>query len=1065
MSAQVAAPIFIHQSLSPMGRKRNLCYQMSNRLAPSQPQPQRRDEWNSNMWDWDSRRFEAKPVDAEVRLRLGNDTQFDLTSRNKGGAKEGEEEKGLDLNLGSCLEDTAQAARPSKKVRSGSPGGGGNYPMCQVDNCTQDLSHAKDYHRRHKVCEVHSKATKALVGKQMQRFCQQCSRFHLLSEFDEGKRSCRRRLAGHNRRRRKTTQPEEIASGVVIPGNRDDTSNTNMDLIALLTALACAQGKNEVKPMGSPAAPDREQLLQILNKINALPLPMDLVSKLNNIGSLARKNMDHPMVNPQNDTNGASPSTMDLLAVLSATLGASSPDALAILSQGGFGNKDGDKAKLSSYDHVATTNLEKRAVGGERSSSSNQSPSQDSDSHAQDRSSLSLQLFTSSPEDESRPTVASSRKYYSSASSNPVEDRSPSSSPVMQELFPLQTSPETMRSKNHKNTSPSHRSGGCLPLELFGASNRGSANPNFKGFGQQSGYASSGSDYSPPSLNSDAQDRTGKIAFKLLDKDPSHLPGTLRTEIYNWLSSIPSEMESYIRPGCVVLSVYVAMSPATWEQLERNLLQRVGVLLQDSHSDFWRNARFLVNTGRQLASHKNGRIRCSKSWRTWNSPELISVSPVAVVAGEETRLVVRGRSLTDNGISFRCTHKGSYMSMEVAGAACRRAIFDELNVNSFKVPNAHPGFLGRCFIEVENGFKGDSFPLIIANASICKELNRLEDEFHPKSKDMTEEQSQTSESDSRPTSREEVLCFLNELGWLFQKNQTSEPREQSDFALSRFKFLLVCSVERDYCALIKTLLDMLAERIMGNDELKREALDMLAEIQLLNRAVKRKSSKMVELLIHYSVNLTTLGSSRQFFVFLPNITGPGGITPLHLAACTSGSDDMVDLLTNDPQEIGLSSWNTLCDATGQTPFSYAAMRSNHTYNSLVARKLADKRNKQVSVNIEDDEIVDQMGLSRRQSLEVKKSSCATCATVDLKYQRKASGSHRLFPTPIIHSMLAVATVCVCVCVFMHAFPIVRQGSHFSWGDKKRKRDFDTTDKGKAQRLDCDNTTKCAPSGN
>lgn len=127
-------------------------------------------------------------------------------------------------------------------------------------------------------------------------------------------------------------------------------------------------------------------------------------------------------------------------------------------------------------------------------------------------------------------------------------------------------------------------------------------------------------------------------------------------------------------------------------------------------------------------------------------------------------------------------------------------------------------------------------------------------------------------------------------------------------------------------------------------------------------------------------------------------------------------------------QIGLWSWNSLCDATGQTPYSYAAMRNNHNYNSLVARKLADRRNKQVSLNMENE-----MGLSKRRTLEVNKSSCDTCATVSLKYQRKVSGSRRLFPTPIIHSMLAVATVCVCVCVFMHAFPIVRQGSHFSWG--------------------------------
>lgn len=32
-------------------------------------------------------------------------------------------------------------------------------------------------------------------------------RFHLLAEFDNGKRSCRKRLAGHNERRRKP-QPE-----------------------------------------------------------------------------------------------------------------------------------------------------------------------------------------------------------------------------------------------------------------------------------------------------------------------------------------------------------------------------------------------------------------------------------------------------------------------------------------------------------------------------------------------------------------------------------------------------------------------------------------------------------------------------------------------------------------------------------------------------------------------------------------------------------------------------------------------------------------------------------------
>ncbi|XP_054809792.1 squamosa promoter-binding-like protein 6 [Prosopis cineraria] len=89
-------------------------------------------------------------------------------------------------------------------------------PVCQVYGCNKDLSSSKEYHKRHKVCDLHSKTAKVIVNGIEQRFCQQCSRFHLLAEFDDGKRSCRRRLAGHNERRRKpqfdyiSSKPQKI---------------------------------------------------------------------------------------------------------------------------------------------------------------------------------------------------------------------------------------------------------------------------------------------------------------------------------------------------------------------------------------------------------------------------------------------------------------------------------------------------------------------------------------------------------------------------------------------------------------------------------------------------------------------------------------------------------------------------------------------------------------------------------------------------------------------------------------------------------------------------------------
>uniref|UniRef100_A0A0E0CGF7 SBP-type domain-containing protein n=1 Tax=Oryza meridionalis TaxID=40149 RepID=A0A0E0CGF7_9ORYZ len=107
----------------------------------------------------------------------------------------------------------AAAAHPGRRRKEkrgraeegggGGGGGGGGEVRCQVEGCGVELVGVKDYHRKHRVCEAHSKFPHVVVAGQERRFCQQCSRFHALSEFDQKKRSCRRRLYDHNARRRK----------------------------------------------------------------------------------------------------------------------------------------------------------------------------------------------------------------------------------------------------------------------------------------------------------------------------------------------------------------------------------------------------------------------------------------------------------------------------------------------------------------------------------------------------------------------------------------------------------------------------------------------------------------------------------------------------------------------------------------------------------------------------------------------------------------------------------------------------------------------------------------------
>lgn len=68
--------------------------------------------------------------------------------------------------------------RKKKRGEEGKKGGAGiGMLCCQAEKCNADLHEAKQYHRRHKVCECHAKAQVVLVHGIKQRFCQQCSRF------------------------------------------------------------------------------------------------------------------------------------------------------------------------------------------------------------------------------------------------------------------------------------------------------------------------------------------------------------------------------------------------------------------------------------------------------------------------------------------------------------------------------------------------------------------------------------------------------------------------------------------------------------------------------------------------------------------------------------------------------------------------------------------------------------------------------------------------------------------------------------------------------------------------
>ncbi|GJN14225.1 hypothetical protein PR202_gb01020 [Eleusine coracana subsp. coracana] len=74
---------------------------------------------------------------------------------------------------------------------------------CQVPGCEADIRELKGYHRRHRVCLRCAHSASVMLDGVQKRYCQQCGKFHILLDFDEDKRSCRRKLERHNKRRRR----------------------------------------------------------------------------------------------------------------------------------------------------------------------------------------------------------------------------------------------------------------------------------------------------------------------------------------------------------------------------------------------------------------------------------------------------------------------------------------------------------------------------------------------------------------------------------------------------------------------------------------------------------------------------------------------------------------------------------------------------------------------------------------------------------------------------------------------------------------------------------------------
>ncbi|XP_010469241.1 PREDICTED: squamosa promoter-binding-like protein 12 [Camelina sativa] len=861
-------------------------------------------EWDLNDWKWDGHLFVARQLNhgsSNTSSACSDEaTVVDIMDNmNKRRAvtvipMDDDDAPKLTLNLGGC--GSGNFAKKTKlggalQTRAIS---------CQVENCGADLTKAKDYHRRHKVCEMHSKATSALVGSIMQRFCQQCSRFHVLEEFDEGKRSCRRRLAGHNKRRRKAN-PDTLGDGTPT----SDGQTSNYLLITLLKILSNIH-LNQSDQTG-------DQLLSHLLK-SLVSQPGEHVGK-------------------------------DLVGLMQGGGGLEASQALLSLEQA-----HREDIKHHSVN-VLETPLQEVYVNGSQERA------------VLDKSQKQVKMNAFDLNDV----------YIDSDDTTDIERSSPPP-----------TNPATSSLDYHQDS-------------------RQSSPP------QTSRNSDSASDQSPSSSSRDAPSRTDRIVFKLFGKVPNDFPVALRGQILDWLAHTPTDMESYIRPGCIVLTVYLRQDEASWEELCCDLSFSLRRLLDLSHDPLWTDGWIYLRVQNQFAFAFNGQVVLDTSLplRSHDNSQIITVRPLAVT--RKAQFTVKGINLHRPGTRVLCAVEGTYLVQEETQGVTEESddLKEQNKPDSVKFSCEIPIGSGRGFMEIEDqdGLSSSFFPFIVSeDEDVCSEIQRLESTLEFTGTD----------------SPMQAMYFIHEIGWLLHKSELSSRFAESDhlFPLIRFKFLIEFSMDREWCAVIKKLLNILFEE--GTVDLSPDAA--LSELCLLHRAVRKNSKLMVEMLLRFIPKKTNLALSG---LFRPDAAGPSGLTPLHIAAGKDGSEDVLDALTDDPGMIGIQAWKTSRDNTGFTPEDYARLRGHFSYIHLVQRKLNRKptAEEHVVVNIPESFNIDhkQEKRSLKDSSSLKINQCKLCDHKRVFVTRQHSSvAYR----PAMLSMVAIAAVCVCVALLFKSCPEV-----------------------------------------
>ncbi|XP_057805979.1 LOW QUALITY PROTEIN: squamosa promoter-binding-like protein 7 [Salvia miltiorrhiza] len=506
---------------------------------------------------------------------------------------------------------------PGKK-RTRIARGPGGPARCQVPGCEADISELKGYHRRHRVCLRCANAGSVLLDGDSKRYCQQCGKFHILSDFDEGKRSCRRKLERHNNRRRRK------------PNDSKEGAEKESQLIVLADDLSGDDdaGKDGISVNGQ--IEDKELLLESDGQVSAL-------------GSQTLQS-----------------------------------DSVVSLSTSGEPHVEAD---------------------------------------------------TQNPKIKQSPPYCDNKSSFSSA---------------------------------------------CP---------------------------------------------AGRVSFKLYDWNPAEFPRRLRLQIFQWLASMPVELEGYIRPGCTILTAFIAMPKPVWHELLeepslciKDLVLSPGSLLsgRGPMHVYLNDMIFRITKDASLVHEVKVKDR---------APKLHYIHPNCFEAGRPMEFVACGSHLLQPNFRFLISFAGQYLAYKIrVSSPCEKGDAESADHQLLKiyVPQIDIALSGPAFVEVENQSGLSNFiPVLVGDKETCAEMEILQQKSGTPSSSHEREHLSPQPACSVLASRQvEFNELVLDVAWLLKK-PASDAKLTSSHIL-RSNCLLEYLMEKESTVVLEGLCRSLRSAIDNN---------------------------------------------------------------------------------------------------------------------------------------------------------------------------------------------------------------------------------------------------------